>query len=180
MAELKKINVNDSQQPESDTQQQEAKKSAKKQKTSNFFSSLPWPKILLVTAVIAAGIGTGYGVHSLTSSGSSKTNTIKTASPDGKISQGDTFGVEDPGETFPDEATGVLVKGGVDGEGSHHIMRAPDASQNVYLTSTVVDLDQFIGHKVKIWGQTNDARKAGWLMDVGKIKIVELDADKPF
>ncbi len=180
MAELKKINVNDSQQPESDTTQKEAQKSDKKQKKDNFFTSLPWQKILLVTAVIAAGIGTGYGVHSLTSGGSSKSTTVRTASPDGKISQGDSFGVEDPGETFPDEATGVLVKGGVDGEGSHHIMRPSDASQNVYLTSTVVDLDQFIGHKIKVWGQTNDARKAGWLMDVGKLKIVELNAEKPF
>lgn len=188
MAELKKINVNDSDQSPPSSQEAEkpekaAQTVAQEKETDGkgfkaFVTSLPWPKILLVILAIVAGVGTGYGAHYFIS-GSSGPRTVKTTT-DGKLKSGDAFGVEDPGEIFPDTATGVLVKGGVDGEGSHHLMRPPDESQNVYLTSTVLDLDQFIGHKIKVWGQTNDASKAGWLMDVGKVKIEELNAQKPY
>jgi hypothetical protein len=41
------------------------------------------------------------------------------------------------------------------------------------LTSTVIDLASFEGKKVKVWGQSLSGRKAGWLMDVGKVKVVE-------
>jgi len=76
--------------------------------------------------------------------------------------------------TFRDSAEGVLENGGIDGEGTHHLVRAegrPD--QNAYLTSSVVDLDQYAGKKVKVWGETFTAQKAGWLMDVGKIELLE-------
>jgi hypothetical protein len=72
---------------------------------------------------------------------------------------------------FPDTATGILVEGGVGGEGTHHLERPGGASQNVYLTSTVIDLQSFVGKKVTVWGQTLSATKAGWLMDVGKMKV---------
>jgi hypothetical protein len=66
-----------------------------------------------------------------------------------------------------------LEEGGIDGEGTHHLVRDGGPSKSVYLTSTVIDLDSFAGKKVKVWGETISARKAGWLMDVGKIKIIE-------
>lgn len=75
--------------------------------------------------------------------------------------------------TFKDTATGKLEEGGVNGEGTHHLVRDGGPSQNVYLTSTVIDLSAFVGKKVQVWGQTIGARKAGWLMDVGKVKVVE-------
>jgi len=34
-------------------------------------------------------------------------------------------------------------------------------------------LDQFVGRKIQIWGETYKAQKAGWLMDVGRVKILE-------
>lgn len=74
---------------------------------------------------------------------------------------------------FPDTATGTLTEGGISGEGTHHLVRPGGDSQNVYLTSTVIDLASFTGKKVQVWGQTIKGRKAGWLMDVGKIKVVE-------
>jgi len=37
----------------------------------------------------------------------------------------------------------------------------------------VIDLEKFVGRKVKVWGQTFAAQKAGWLMDVGKLKVLE-------
>jgi hypothetical protein len=48
------------------------------------------------------------------------------------------------------------------------------------MTSSVIDLDPFIDHKVKIWGDTFAAQKANWLMDVGRVEVVELNAQKPF
>jgi len=40
------------------------------------------------------------------------------------------------------------------------------------LTSSVVDLDKFVGKKVEIYGQTNTAEKAGWLLDVGYARVI--------
>lgn len=70
-------------------------------------------------------------------------------------------------------ATGYLREGGIGNEGTHHLEREGGESQNAYLTSSVLDLSSFTGKKVEVWGQTLASKKAGWLMDVAKIKIVE-------
>ncbi len=88
------------------------------------------------------------------------------------------FGSNDE-KTFRDHAIGVLRRGGIDGEGSHHLVRPGGPSKNVYLTSSVVDLDLFEGDKVEVWGETFGAKKAGWLMDVGRVKVLQLNADNP-
>jgi hypothetical protein len=31
-----------------------------------------------------------------------------------------------------------------------------------------------------VWGETNDSLDVGWLMDVGRVEVLELDAEKPF
>ena len=74
-------------------------------------------------------------------------------------------------KTFKDSAEGTLREGGIDGEGNFHLERSGGVSQNVYLTSTTVDLSGYIGKKVKVWGQTFKAEKAGWLMDVGLVEM---------
>ena len=89
-----------------------------------------------------------------------------------EIKKGTVVGLSD-NKTFKDSAEGKLEKGGIDGEGSHHLVRPGGESQNVYLTSSVVDLDKFVGRKVKVWGETFSAQKAGWLMDVGKLKVLD-------
>ena len=33
--------------------------------------------------------------------------------------------------------------------------------------------------KVKVWGETFKGQTAGWLMDVGRVQVVELDAEPP-
>jgi len=71
-----------------------------------------------------------------------------------------------------DTATGIIESGGLDGEGTHHLVREGGPSQTVYLTSSALDLDRFTGQKVQIWGETNKLQKAGWFMDVLKIKIL--------
>jgi len=74
--------------------------------------------------------------------------------------------------TFKDTAEGTLQNGGIDGEGQYHLVRPGGDSQNVYLVSSVVDLSKYVGKKIKVWGQTQSAQKAGWLMDVGRVQAL--------
>ena len=64
-----------------------------------------------------------------------------------------------------------MKNGGTEGEGQYHLVRPGGDSQNVYLTSSSVDLSQFMNQKIKVWGQTQTAQHAGWLMDVGKVQV---------
>jgi len=66
-----------------------------------------------------------------------------------------------------------LEKNGLDGEGTHRLIREGGPSQTAYVTSSTLDLDQFAGRKVQVWGETFRAQKAGWLMDIGRLKILE-------
>lgn len=75
-------------------------------------------------------------------------------------------------KVYPDSAEGELESGGINGEGTHRLIRPGGESQTVYLNSSVLDLNQFVGKKVRVWGQTFAAKKAGWLMDVGKVEVL--------
>jgi hypothetical protein len=119
---------------------------------------------LLIAAIVLAGIGAGY---LLSGKKFSTPKSITSTESGGKEA-----GIADTA-TFKDTATGTLEEGGVAGEGTHHLVRTGGASQTVYLTSTVIDLESFVGKNVQVWGQTISARKAGWLMDVGKVKVTE-------
>jgi hypothetical protein len=79
----------------------------------------------------------------------------------------------DTGKNFTDTATGTIVKGGINGEGTHTLQREGGKTQNAALTSSTVDLDLFVDKKVEIKGETNSSTKAGWFLDVGIIKILE-------
>lgn len=114
--------------------------------------------------VVLAGVGTGYFL-----SGRSLGESSKEVAPGAEASATEA-GLSDEA-TFRDSAEGTLESGGVDGEGTHHLVREGGESQYVYLTSTVIDLESYVGKKVTVWGETISARKAGWLMDVGKIKV---------
>ena len=129
--------------------------------------SIPVKPIAGLVVIIIAGILSGYGLFSLQSAAGPKK--LKT-SIEGGVKPGDSFGVEDT-QVFTDSAEGELANGGIGGEGSHHLIREGGESQYVYLTSSILDLDQFVGKTVKIWGQTFDAQKAGWLMDVGRLEV---------
>lgn len=138
--------------------------------------------VMLAIVIVIAGIGTGYALTQvIPSSGGSGSSSQEAVVPeeDGAIVVGKVYGVEDR-DNFPDEVEGVMIAGGIDGEGSNHILRPGGDSQTVYLTSSVIDLDIFNDHLVMVWGETFDAQKAGWLMDVGGVRVVELNAEKPF
>lgn len=125
-----------------------------------------WPYIVGSFLVVLLGVGTGWLLSGRSGKGG---NTA--AVPGAKVTVSEA-GVDDEA-TFSRTAEGLLETGGIDGEGTHHLTRDGGPSQTVKLTSTTVDLENFVGKKVTIWGETITARKGGWLMDVGKIKVVE-------
>jgi len=122
-----------------------------------------WPFIVGAFAVVMGGVLTAWLLSGRMNSGGSAVDPgIKVTSTEaGKL---------DPKVKY-DTATGVLQKGGIGNEGTYHLVREGGASKNVYLTSSMVDLSVFIDKKVDIWGETQASKKAGWLMDVAKIKI---------
>lgn len=126
--------------------------------------------IPVVILIIALGIGTGYffAGRNQVETTSGGTGIISPSA----IVKGAEFGLKDE-STFRDTAVGIIEAGGVDGEGTHKLLREGGPSQTVYLISSVLDLDQFVSKKVQVWGETNKAQKAAWLMDVGKVKILD-------
>ncbi len=133
-----------------------------------------YTNLVSILMVLGLGLGSGFLLAQITiATGvvNKKVEVIEIAE-DAEIKKGLVVGADDSGQ-FPDVAEGELVEGGIDGEGTHHLERPGGESQNVYLTSSNVDLDKFVGRKVKINGKTFDAEKAGWLMDVGKLEVIE-------
>ena len=122
--------------------------------------------VLAALVIIVAGMLTGYTL-------SVKLNTKNVSGIPGKnaASSGKTVGVKDQ-KAYKDSAEGELQEGGINGEGTHKLVRPGGPSQTVYLTSSNLDLNQFIGKKVRVWGETFSAQKAGWLMDVGKVETL--------
>lgn len=182
MPELQKLNLSNNSTPVqpvvSVTRPQPSISTPVKPKTNTQSMNMLGPVILVVALIL--GVGSGYAAFKMIVKPTSQsTTTMGTQIPTGGgLKVGDIFGAADAA-SFKDNAEGVLEKGGINGEGSHHLLRPGGKSQTVYLTSSVVDLDQVVGHKVKVWGQTFSARKAGWLMDVGRVQIEELNAPTP-
>lgn len=127
-------------------------------------------KMMMVLAgVVVLGLVTGYGIYAWKTAG-----TVRLAGKDVEVvANGTEEGVKDA-STFKDTATGMLSEndGKITKEGTHVLVRG-DASQNVYLTSSVVDMNKYVGKKVQVWGETFKGQTAGWLMDVGRIKVVQ-------
>lgn len=137
---------------------------------------------VLVTIVVAVllGVGTGFMLNQRIPEGSSPGDSATPVSQvaTGAVKAGDVFGAADA-SAFVDTATGFLIIGGLDGEGSHSLLRQGGESQTVYLTSSVTDLDKFENMEVKVWGETFRGQKAGWLMDVGRIEVVNPTGERP-
>ena len=130
-------------------------------------NTLTLPKffsILLIVIVVGLFIGFLLSLTKKTATGGSLD------SKSAKVEK--TAGIADK-KTFKDKAEGILKEGGLDGEGNFHLERPGGESQNVYLTSTTVDLSQYINKKIRVWGETFSAEKAGWLMDVGLVEVLQ-------
>lgn len=131
--------------------------------------STPIVIVIIVVALILGG-ATGFGInYFMNGKALSSTTTEDKNSTDGAKNSA---GILDE-KAFPDEAQGTLREGGFEGEGSFHLERPGGKDQTAYLTSTAVDLSKFVGKKVKVRGQTFEAEKAGWLMDVGYIEVIQ-------
>lgn len=137
-------------------------------------------RLIIVVSFLAilAGAATGFGAFKL----KNKTTANSPASDiqqvaEGQIKKGDIFGTHD--DNFKDSAEGYLVAGGLNGEGSHQLVRAGGESQTVYLTSSVTDLDKLVGMSIKVWGETYKGQQVGWLMDVGKVEVLDPQAQAP-
>lgn len=142
-------------------------------------------KLILSLSLVAilAGSATGYGGFKLKSQNSAQKDDptsagIQRVAEEGKVKAGDIFGVKDE-QTFKDSAQGYLEIGGINGEGSHKIIRPGGDSQTVYLTSSITDLDKFDKMEVKVWGETFKGQNAGWLMDVGRIEVINPEGKLP-
>ncbi len=150
---------------QNDTETKQIMNSFDEEKESFFNSKL----LIAFVVVIVLGIGTGYffakrsgviNVASLNNSGSSSS-----------VPKGTIVGSSDT-STFKDKVEGVLEEGGSEGEGQFHLVRPGGDSQNVYLTSSIIDLSKYLKRKVKVWGETNKAQHVGWLMDVGRLEVL--------
>lgn len=125
---------------------------------------------LAVVAAIVLGVVTGFSLGGQKTSNPTAGNqtALNTAGNSNKpmVGSADT-------KTFKDCAIGELGKndGKVTEEGSHKLTRPGGENQSVYLTSSVLDLDEFIGKQVEVCGETHQAQKAGWLLDVGRVQL---------
>lgn len=124
------------------------------------------PVGLISLAVVLLGIGTGWLL-----SGRTKATIGNSSAPNVKVTADEAGIIDDSFEG--DTAEGILEEEGISGEGTHHLVRDGGPTKTVYLTSSVIDLQSFVGKKVMVWGQTLSAKKAGWLMDVVKVKVTE-------
>lgn len=132
-------------------------KSPKSSKKSNL-------KVAIMIAIIL-GIGTGIFL--------SKQNQKISVNGTPQIIETEKM-IGSTAKNFKDDAEGILQRNDSKTitEGTHKLIRG-DESQTVYLTSSVVDLDKYVGNKIKAWGETFKGQKAAWLMDVGKIEILQ-------
>jgi len=126
--------------------------------------------IIIFISVIIVGVLTGFIIAKVKTELGNKNIKKGTSQSNAQVKK--TAGIRDESK-FKDKAEGVLREGGIDGEGNFHLERPGGESQNVYLTSTTVDLAEFIGKKIRVHGETFRGQKAGWLMDVGLVEALE-------
>lgn len=127
--------------------------------------------VLGTLTMIMAGIVTGYLLSGYSFAGNGTQRTVAEESKGVEVSETEA-GLTD-NSNFSDTAEGILIEGGIEGEGTHHLDRGTGPTKYVYLTSSFFDLQSFVGKKVQVWGETISGLHAGWLMDVGKLKVID-------
>lgn len=137
--------------------------------------------IFFVVAAVAGVLSGGLIKSRVAASNSEKagvTANIQAEVPQSGVKVGDVYGSAN--ETiFKDKVLGVLEKGGIGGEGTHKLIRPGGSTQTVCLSSTTIDLDQLVGDQVTLWGETYSGQKCGWLMDVGRARVENLNVPVP-
>ncbi len=139
-------------------------------KKPSFISSANTLPIIIIVVVVAAGILSGV-ILSSRGKNAAKAATTKTSISENTLTgeQKQSFN-----QTFRDQAEGTIQKNDkLDkyAQGTHRLIRPGGDDQTAYLTSSVLDLDQYLGKKVKVFGETFGSSQVGWLMDVGKVEV---------
>ncbi len=127
---------------------------------------------LVIVAIVLAGAVSGYF---LVNRGVTSPGGEETALTGANVIQGPKeVGIKDE-TVFRDTSQGRIEINDSEEitEGSHRLIRPGGESQIAYLTSSVLDLNQFLGKCVQIWGETFAGQKAAWLMDVGRVKVLD-------
>lgn len=123
--------------------------------------------LIIFIVVIFLGVGSGYVLSSKnTATDSTGQKTSLLGAEKGKI-----FG-EKSADDLDGPAEGTVKEGGIDGEGAYHLERTGGESQTVYMTSSSVDIGQFVNKKIRVWGKTQTAQSAGWLLDVTRLEVL--------
>lgn len=123
--------------------------------------------IVIVAVALLAGVGTGFAM--------SKGEGQNAGSPPESDNKIVAKSAQQDRRTFRDFAEGTVAKkpdptgAGDYSEGTHLLVR--EGSVPVALTSSVVDMSEYEGKKVKVYGETQKAIKEGWLMDVGRVEV---------
>jgi len=125
---------------------------------------------LVVAVGLVLGLGTGYVLASKNNGGGIVSPVDLTNSQPKSAAQDN--------RTFRDFAEGKITKkpapknpNDYSAEGTHLLIR--EKGVPVALTSSVVDLAEYEGKTVKVFGETQKAIKEGWLMDIGKVEVLQ-------
>ena len=133
--------------------------------------------LFIIVPVLSVLLGVGSGFM-LAQASPSKNSPLSDNTPEGSSIKDHVEQVQQKdAASFRDKAEGVIEKNDVsDGEnfasGTHKLIRG-DESQTAYLTSSVLDLNEYTGKKVTVYGETFSSSQVGWLMDVGRVEVVE-------
>ncbi len=126
---------------------------------------------LIIVLIVGLGVYSGLILHSF-----NKGKTTAPASSMGNQADLPKTVQESQAKTFKDQAEGVIEKNDkMDkyAQGTHKLIRPGGDSQTAFLTSSVLDLDSYVGKKVKVYGETFGSSQVGWLMDVGKVEEIK-------
>jgi len=132
--------------------------------------STPVVIVAVYVVLILLGVGTGYLLSQKGGGSGAAADTSSVVANNGISAEGKIVGVQDASK-YTNCPTGKLEKGGIDGEGTHHLVREGGPSQTAYLTSSIIDLDAYAGKTVKVCGETMQALHAPWLMDVERLEL---------
>ncbi len=127
--------------------------------------------VVAILLIIGVGSLTGY---LFSKRGTAVTESKKLIGGAEMIQGPKEVGIKDE-KVFKDTAEGKIEvnDNGEVMEGSHKLIRPGGPSQTAYLTSSVLDLNQFAGKCVQVWGETFSSEKVGWLMDIGRVKVLD-------
>lgn len=166
--EMEKINLGAASQPLPGQEQQAPQDTLGKEVVSEVpKNNQKYMKILAGLVVAVLGIGSGWFF-----SGQAQGSQIvgRQSGSEAILEAGE---VDESLLAESESEQGILYEGGANGEGTHYLDRGMGEDKKIYLLSTVIDLQAFVGKNVEIWGNTLAAEHAGWLMDVVRVKVIK-------